>query len=116
MKTSSLNRRIALAVAACTALGGHAAFAADRVEVRGQLSFQYIDENERDLGGGRDNSLSEQAQLSVKAKLAEDSTIFVNTRALNVEGTAGFDDDTGRTIARDQSFLELRELWFRQDN
>jgi alginate production protein len=90
-----------------------------KLEVKGQLTLQYITEEDRDLnisGDDRVHSFSEQAQMSVKAKLSDDLTAFVLGRALNIDGDAGFDDDTGQTVSTEDSFLELRELWLRWDN
>lgn len=90
----------------------------DKVEVRGQAIFQYITEEDRDLGSsgsGTNDSFSEQLQVSVKATPLENTTLFFQGRALNIDGEAGFDDDTGETESLEQSFLELRELWVRWD-
>lgn len=89
------------------------------LDVRTQLSLQYITEDNKDLDvsrRGRDSSFSQQAQVSVKAPLGDDVTGFASVRALNIDGDAGFDDDTGRSISRARSFVELRELWLRADN
>lgn len=85
----------------------------ESVEIKGQLSAQYIDEDERDLSDGRENSLSEQAQVSATAHVSDTFTAFTTIRAINIDGGAGFDSDTGETISNDQSFIEAREFWLR---
>ncbi len=98
------------------------AFAAEeksKVEVRGQLALQYITDESRDLGAlnqDRTESFSEQVQMDVSAKLNEDLTSYFEGRALNIDGESGFDDDTGENLSAEQSFLEMRQFWLRQDN
>lgn len=121
MKNNSLlSERNRIACALCAlAIGFSFAASAqaeplpDNIEVKAQLSAQYIDEDERDLSDGRDNSLSEQAQVSAKAKVSDTFTAFTTIRALNIDGSAGFDNDTGETISNEQSFIEAREFWLR---
>lgn len=88
----------------------------DTVKIRSQATFQYINEDDRDLdisGDDSNSSFSEQLQMSLEAKPTENTTAFINARALNIDGDAGFDDDTGETESLEQTFLELRELWVR---
>jgi len=91
----------------------------DRIDARAQAILQYVTEEDKDLGTdnlGSESSFSQQLQGSVKAELSEHATAFVNARALNIDGEAGFDDDTGETVSLEQSFLELREFWIQWDH
>lgn len=88
----------------------------DTVKIKNQATFQYISEDDRDLdisGDDSNDSFSQQLQTSLEAKPTDHTTFFIHGRALNIDGDAGFDDDTGQTESLEQSFLELRELWVR---
>ncbi|MFP4313024.1 MAG: alginate export family protein [Alphaproteobacteria bacterium] len=88
----------------------------DKLDIDALLNFQYIGEENNDLGSSNEDyedSISEQFQLLIGANFTPDIYGFFHGRALNIDGETGFDDDTGDAIPLDQSFLELRQLYLR---
>lgn len=89
-----------------------------RLDIDARATFQYISEENRDLGTGgddREDSLSEQLQVMVGADVTDELFGFIHGRALNVDGETGFDDDTGTAVPLDQSFFELREAYLKKN-
>lgn len=90
----------------------------DKLDFDGKITFQYVYEDNPDLGvdTSDEDSLSEQLQLRAGYPFTPDIYGLIYGRALNIEGESGFDDDTGEETALDTAFVELRQAWLRFEN
>lgn len=91
----------------------------DRITVDTRLTLQYNMQENMDLGTAsedREHSISEQLQLLLGAELTENINAYFHGRALNIDGSASFDDeDSGAVSTAEDSFLELRELYLEKE-
>jgi hypothetical protein len=87
-----------------------------RTDIDAKIRLQYITEDNPDLTTDREdreNSVSEQLEVSVYSDISDNFSAYARVRGLNIDGESGFDDDTGKSETVDESFLEIRQLWGR---
>jgi hypothetical protein len=88
----------------------------DSWEIDARVNIKYTGEENSDFGDSYLDSLVEEFQLFVQKDFSPDSSVYFHGRAFNLDGDVGFDDDEGESISGETAFLELRELFYRQEN
>ncbi|MBL4589762.1 MAG: alginate export family protein [Alphaproteobacteria bacterium] len=90
----------------------------DNLRVRGLINFQYISEENDDLGTqneNREDSLATQARIMLNYKFTDTVDGYLDVRGYRIKGDSGAEDDTGNIIFN-QDFFEIRQYWLRQKN
>lgn len=91
-------------------------------KIDGSVIFQYIGEDNRDLGyndQGNTQSFSEQLQMRYRRTLDKKRYIVANGRVFNInssglQNSIDEGDPSNPIVSADDSFLELRELYYGQ--
>jgi len=123
LKNWNLKMKIFITTSMLLIIGVTAASAEEKIseyiDVSGQLTLQHIFSDNRDLGTGDSvpaHSISAQPRILTTITPAENTKIFADVQALIIDADTGVgaEDDTGRVSDFNKNFIELRQLWVRQ--
>ncbi len=90
----------------------------DNLRVRGLVNFQYITEENDDLGTlneDPEDSLATQARIMLNYEFTDEIDGYLDVRGYRIKGDSGAEDETGDIIFN-QDFLEVRQYWLRHEN
>lgn len=88
----------------------------DNFRVKGLLNFQYVTEDNDDLGQNddkRESSYASQARIQLGYDFTDNLDGYLDLRGFKINGDSGADDGTGQLLLN-QEFLEVRQYWLRQ--